>query len=216
MGSHLANGQEQLVGDLLVGGRAWRPRSEPCTGGTAPPGRGAGCSRGSTGAAPRVASATAIAPRLGERNMTVVVPNRSVSPSFSRRRPLRRSLVDERAVARQAIVDQRPTVRDPLESGVKSRDLIVPVDAQDPTTAGGRPRRTSSRMSNEKSCCLPSRSRTRGTAGPSARPRRAPASRTCLGVGGIVRGHAAHYLRGARPRRANLVGSRCTGVRLRS
>ena len=65
---------------------------------------------------------------VGERNVTVVAPNRSVSPSTQAAPAVDALAVDERAVAREAVVDDRPVALHALEQRVHAGDLVVPVE----------------------------------------------------------------------------------------
>ena len=177
MGLDRVDRQEQLLGDLLVGGRAGERGRRPCTDGRAPPARGAGWSTGRRRSGSRLATAVpAWTSAVGERKVTWW--RRSAA---CRRRPAgagRQALaVDERAVARQAVVDDRPVLLDPLELRVEARDLVVPVEHQVrrvPAPDRGL-RRVRARSAN--SCW---RRRRRGRAGTDdrcARPRCAPSGR---------------------------------------
>ena len=83
-------------------------------------------------------------------------------------------LVDERPVAREALVGDRPVAADALDLAVHARDLVVPRRAPRGWCRGGRssaPRRRPGR----RSAAPRPRHGAAGTAGPSARPRGRPA-----------------------------------------
>ena len=100
--------------------------------------------------------------------------------------------VDERAVARAAVVDERPDIADALDRGVRARDLVVP--GQRDVAAGWRPI-----VSGERSAVSSTirwRCRRRGAGGTGCR--------------------AARPRGAARARRGTNGGARSTPVNLRS
>ena len=176
--SHRVDRQEELLGDLLVVAAGRRPRSlvraaerreHPALGGGE-----LDVDRGLARRRRGVARST-----LGKRKVIAVAPRRSVSPSARRTRPLIRSLVHERAVAREAVVHDRPVLVD-RSSRAWSRDTSA---SQPSTMSAERSRPIEASVSpgaNEKSCCRPSPSCRAETAARSARPRRGPSTPTSL------------------------------------
>ena len=138
----------------------WRRRSRPCRDGRAPRGRGAGWSRASTapGCSPAIAvPAWASCRRRAEGHRGGAEAQRV---AVGEPAPAADALaVHERAVARQAVVDDRPVLLDALQPGVQARDLVVPVEHAGPTRLGARPRPGSTPGSSENSCCRFSPSR---------------------------------------------------------
>ena len=133
--------------------------------------------------------------RWGERKVTVVVPKRSVSPSFRRRLPLRRSPLTN------VPLRERPSSTISQPSSTRSnracRRETCSSQSSRRSAGGRRPTEAAAASGAKKnSCCLPSPSRVE-----QERPARALGLDASLqvgdglGVGGRRRGHAAHYLR---------------------
>ena len=128
MGLHGIDGEEQLLRDLVVGGRAGE-RASVLVGTTQRDQHAALGGRelhGGRDVARHLGPRLLVDPRGAEGHRGGA---EAQGVAVDQAAPAVQALaVDERAVAGQPVVDERPVLLDPLEAGVEARDLLVPVE----------------------------------------------------------------------------------------
>ena len=175
----LADRQEQLVGDLLVGGRAREPapalvraaerRQDAALGarqadaaGRPRLGRVAGRCRRRRARCWRAGGsvpACGRAPVPASGTSPSSLPKRSASPSFRRRLPVTRSSLTNVPLLDEAVVDDHPRVAARARTGRAGARPGRPSRARDPMTTAARPTRNPIPVRTKSRSGLPSRSR---------------------------------------------------------